>query len=78
MQQNFTSELLVKYLYHETTPAERRAINEELIDNYLLREEFSELLYAFQQLPKVKFEPSKTSIQNILNYSKATALEELA
>lgn len=78
MQQNFTSELLVKYLYHETTSAERRAINEELIDNYLLREEFSELLYAFQQLPKVKFEPSKTSIQNILNYSKATALEELA
>ena len=67
MQQNFTSELLVKYLYHETTSAERRAINEELIDNYLLREEFSELLYAFQQLPKVKFEPSKTSIQSILN-----------
>ncbi|MCB0650542.1 MAG: hypothetical protein KDC85_04640 [Saprospiraceae bacterium] len=78
MQQNFTSELLVKYLYHETTSAERRAINEELIDNYLLREEFSELLYAFQQLPKVKFEPSKTSIQSILNYSKETALEELA
>ena len=78
MQQNFTSELLVKYLYHETTSAERRAINEELIDNYLLREEFSELLYAFQQLPKVKFEPSKTSIQSILNYSKETTLEELA
>ncbi len=78
MQQNFTIELLVKYLYHETTPSERQAINAELINNYLLREEFSELLYAFQQLPKVKFEPSKTSIQNILNHSKETALEEWA
>ena len=78
MQQNFTTELLVKYLYHETTPAEKHAINQELITNYLLREEFSELLFAFQQLPKVKFEPSKTSVQSILNYSKETALEEWA
>ncbi len=78
MQQNFTTELLVKYLYHETTPSERHAINQELINNFMLREEFSELLFAFQQLPKVKFKPSKTSVQNILNYSKETALEELA
>lgn len=78
MQQNFTTELLVKYLYHETTAAERHAINEELINNYLLREEFSELMFAFQQLPKVKFNPSKNSVQSILDYSKATALEELA
>ncbi len=78
MQQNFTSELLVKYLYHETTAAERHAINEELISNFLLREEFSELFYAYRQLPKVKFEPAKTSIHNILSYSKETAMEELA
>ncbi len=78
MQQNFTTELLVKYLYHETTAAEKQAINEELINNYLLREEFSELLFAYKQLPKVKFNPSKTSIQSIMDYSKESALEELA
>jgi len=78
MLQNFTSELLVKYLYHETTVAEKRAINEELIADFMLRERYTELLVAKQQLPKVQFKPTKKSVQNILNYSKRSLVGEMA
>ena len=78
MQKNFTSELLVKYLYHETTAAEKQAINQELISDFMLREKYTELAIAYRELPKVQFKPSRVSVQNILNYSKQTMLEEMA
>ena len=78
MQKNFTSELLVKHLYHETTTAEKQAINQELISDFMLRERYSELTRAYRELPKVQFKPSSIAVQNVLNYSKQGMLEEMA
>ena len=78
MKQTFTPNHLVKYLYSETSASERLAMDEALATNINLREEYNELRTAYQQLPKVKFSPSDKSIQNILRYSKRTALEKHA
>ncbi len=55
MDQTFTQDMLIKYLYQETSTAETLAVREALQDNLLLREEYRELRKAYEQLPKVKF-----------------------
>ena len=75
MKHNFTPEQLIKYIYRETSVAETMAINEALSNNWELYELYEELKLSYQQLPKVKFNPSGSAIQNILAYSEQTAVE---
>lgn len=78
MKQKFTQNHLVKYLYSETSASERLAIDEALASDITLQDQYNELLSAYQQLPKVSFSPSKSAVNNILAYSKRTALERHA
>ena len=74
MKQKFTNNQLLKFLYKETSASESLAIKEAMNDDFGLYEQYAEMEAGFQQLPKVKFNPSKTSIQNILNHSRKTAV----
>ena len=76
MKQNFTPNHLIKYLYKETSASETLAINEALTKDRALFEEYQEIMAAYQHLPKVKFNPTSSSIKNILGYSKHTTLEK--
>lgn len=75
MKHNFTLNHLVKFIYKETSAAETIAISSALETDWKLYEEYKELKKSFDQLPKVTFNPSADSIQNILRYSKETAVE---
>jgi len=76
MDQTSTPNMLIKYLYQETSATETLAISEDLQENILLREEYRELRKAYDQLPKVKFNAKPSTLQNILQYSKrSTALQ---
>jgi hypothetical protein len=44
-------------------------------DDHFLHAEYNALLSAKAQLPKVQFSPSKSCINNILQYSAKTAME---
>ena len=50
-------------------------IREAPCEDALLRNEYDSLLKGYKMLPKVKFLPSRTAIQNILDYSAISALE---
>lgn len=75
MEQSFTKNDLIRYIYEETSTAESLAIQEALVEDCLLSEEYVELRQGLQQLPKVSFDPAPATIQNILRYSQRTALE---
>jgi len=75
MKHNFTLNHLVKFIYKETTTAETIAISHALENDWELFENYQELRKSFDQLPQVTFNPSPDSIQNILRYSKETAVE---
>jgi len=77
MKQTFTPEQLIQFLYKETSLSESLEIAEELERNPLLRDEFEEMLEAFQELPKVAFRPSERTISAILHYSEQATLETL-
>ena len=75
MDQKFTKNHLIKFIYKETTVAETLAINEALSEDFELLKKYYELLQGYQQLPKVKFNPKESSVQRILQYSKQTSVE---
>ncbi|MEZ4950442.1 MAG: hypothetical protein R2769_01990 [Saprospiraceae bacterium] len=76
MPQTFTLNDLIRFLYKETGPAESRAIRRAMTEDDELYREYQQLLKGFEILPKVKFRPSPATIQNILNYSASTAIEQ--
>jgi len=75
MKQKFTLNHLIKYIYKETTVAETLEINEALLNDFQLYQQYQELLFAQRQLPKVKFDAKKSTLNSILNYSKQATLE---
>ncbi len=75
MKQTFTKNQLIRFMYKETSASETFAIKKALNSSSELMEEFQLLQSVHQQLPKVRFTPRRSSVQNILKYSKATAIE---
>ena len=77
MQQNSTSELLVKHLYNETTTSEVGIISDALTNDLNLQQEFTQLKEAKDALDEADGEaPSTSTIQNILEFSKKQELAE--
>lgn len=68
--------LLIKYIYHETSVLENERIEAALMDNWALNEQMNALEKAHRNLPKVKFAPENSTIQDILKYSSETPAPE--
>lgn len=75
MKQKFTSNDLIRFIYNETSAADTLGITEALSQDICLSEEHDALNSSYQQLPKAKFDPSKSTIQNILRYSENSAVQ---
>jgi len=74
MVKDSTLNHLVRFLYRETSALESLDILEALDADFTFQEAHEELEVAYQQLPKVKFNPKESSIQAILRYSKRTTV----
>ncbi len=77
MKQYLTQLDLIRYIYRETSAAEAVEINVALSEDPLLMEEYRELYQGYLQLPKAKFSPKPSALQNILSYSEQTALNPM-
>ena len=75
MKQTFTQQDLLRYIYKETSMNETSEIRIALAENALLRNEYDSLLEGYQLLPKVKFQPSRSVLQDIMDYSAISTLE---
>ena len=76
MEKTYTyDDALVQFLYHEMPAADAVEMVAMIEDDPDLHAEFNSLLLAKTQLPKVQFQPSQSTINNILLYSAKTATE---
>lgn len=75
MQEQYTYDALIQFLYHELPADEAMEMSNLLEEEPELLFEFNMLRAAKMQLPKVQFNPSPAVISNILQYSTKTALE---
>jgi len=74
MMHSFTTHQLIRYIYGEMTSTETMLIEEALTLDADLYDEYLRLKEGYRQLPKVKFNPTKKSINNILAYSQQTTV----
>jgi len=77
MTKTFTPNELIRYYYKETSEKENRNIQNALICDPLLQEQYKEISKIIRQLDKVKFDPSDRVIKTILNYSRNTDVHSL-
>ena len=75
MEQNYTQENLIQFIYRETSITDSFEIANALETDLNLKSTYKELKTTVSALPRVEFFPSKSVIDNILNYSRKTALE---
>ncbi len=73
----FTPEVLVLYLYKETTSKQTTAIEDALMKDWSLREKLSVLKTSMQRLDKICENPRTEVVLNVLNYARETAVEEI-
>ncbi len=74
MTKNYTIDDLVRLLYKEVSQTESALLQEELYADFELREDYNALLEASRELPRVSFSPRAKTIENILAYSRSTAM----
>jgi hypothetical protein len=77
MTKTFTPNELIRYYYKETSEKENRNIQNALICDPLLQEQYKEISKIIRLLDKVKFDPSDRVIKTILNYSRNTDVHSL-
>jgi hypothetical protein len=69
-----TLEDLIAFMYDESNAADKSNIEEELKDNWTLREKFNVLRESFERLNKMKLQsPRNESVNAILRYACCTS-----
>ena len=70
MTNHFTPNDLIRFIYRETSALEDAQIKLQLAEDSELAVEFSRLLEMVIAMDEVKLEPSETSVNLILEYSR--------
>jgi len=71
MQTLYTEESLIKLLYKECDLFEQIEMEFAIAENDSLASIFQKLKTSYDQLPKVKFSPSRKSIKIVMEYSQS-------
>ncbi len=74
MIQTFTQLDLIRFIYNETTAEQHRTIELALLCDNELMEEYKSLKLTADELTKLSYKPSDSTIEKILNYSISTNL----
>ena len=74
MTKTFTRNDLIRYIYQETTESEKKEIEQELLLDNKLFEEYKNLAEVSMELDRVDLSPSEKTIKKILNFSKSINL----
>ena len=74
MTKTFTRNDLIRYIYQETTESEKKEIEQELLLDNRLFEEYKNLAEVSMELDRIDLSPSQKTINKILNFSKTINL----
>lgn len=77
MTKTFTQNDLIRYYYKETTEKESGKIQNALICDPALQEQYKEICRTIKEIGEVQLEPSEKSVNAILKYSKSLNLHTL-
>lgn len=75
MIKTFTQDDLVRYIYQETTKEENIEIEQAMLFDESLADEYAQLSNVVSSLNGIQKEPYQKTIDSILNYSKSVGME---
>jgi hypothetical protein len=76
MEESHTLNAFVQFIYHDMPAGDEVAnTTRVLLNDINLRSEYTEMLAAKTELPKVLFNPSTEVLSKILQYSAKTAVD---
>lgn len=78
MEQNYTSNLFLKYLYRETSLTETLELEFALENDKELKADFLRVKSGYSALPKVLFYPTEETVADILAYSSKSAAMDIS
>ena len=76
MTNNFTPNDLIRFIYRETTPEEDTGIKQWILEDAAASNIFHQLVESKHSLDIEEMEPSETSVNIILDFSKERTHEE--
>lgn len=71
----FTPEDLILFVYQETSPENKSAIQQELSNDWTLQEKFQVIQTSVEELNIELYSPRPETIANILSYARETMAE---
>lgn len=74
MEQNYTQNQIIRYLYKEVDLFEHFEIEDAIEHDVEVRDQYRTLKRSFDQLATLHINPSTQSVNNILGYSQSTSL----
>lgn len=77
MTKTFTQDDLVRYIYKETSIEENIEIEQALLFDEALSDEYAELSSVVESLDGIALAPSAKSIETILSYSRSFHLHSV-
>jgi hypothetical protein len=79
MNQIYTEETLLRFIYKETTSSENAHIESHLNSDVNFKKSYDEMLQSIDALKEAETAPTKHSVNAILDYAKQhSSAEELA
>jgi hypothetical protein len=69
---NFTTEMLIQYLYHEASKEQSTAIEKALETDWELKDQLDVLKDSMKSLDKMVKSPRPQSVEAILNYARSS------
>lgn len=76
MKHSFTPDDLVRFIYHEVSADKEARIKLYIAENPGAAEELQMMMQSVMELESVSMEPSESSVNIILDYSREHAPEE--
>jgi hypothetical protein len=70
MEQTYTEEKLIQFIYGECDILERMEIEDAIANDIFTKDSFLSIMDAYRLLPKVKFSPSTKAVNKVLVYSQ--------
>lgn len=74
MEQNYTQNQIIRYLYKEVDLFEHFEIEDAIEHDVEVRDQYRTLKRSYDQLETLTMSPSLQSLKNIIGYSQSTSL----
>jgi len=77
MQNNYTEDLLIQYIYNELDRKEYTLVENKLIENLELKKELEVYNRLIRHLDDLKVNPDQRTIDSILEYSRRKSVNKI-